>query len=87
MPIALLLPLFTTLGRSLAEQFINDEEYLGWIKVIFSVLDSGSELETHFKSLETKLATRLDAGEHFTEADFDAIVKEITGRDQSWANL
>ncbi len=87
MPITLLLPLFTTLGRSLAEQFISNEEYLGWIKLAFNVFDSGSELETRFKSLETRLATRLDAGEHFGEADFDAIVKEITDRDQAWADL
>ena len=87
MSITLLLPLFTILGRSLAEQFISSEEYLGWIKLAFDVFDSGSELETRFKSLETKLATRLDAGKHFTEADFDAVVKEITDRDQAWLDL
>ncbi len=87
MPIALLLPLFTSLGRSLAGQFIDNEEYLGWIKVIFDVFDSGSDLENRFKALEQKLATRLEAGEHFQEADFDAVVKEITGRDQAWADL
>ncbi len=87
MSIVLLLPLFTSLGRSLAENFIGEEEYLGWIRVIFNVLDSGSDLEIRFKSLETKLATRLEAGENFTETDFDAIVKEITGRDQAWLEL
>ncbi len=87
MPIALLLPLFTSLGRSLAEQFISSEEYLGWIKVAFDVFDSGSDLEIRFKALETRLAARLEAGENFTEADFDAIVKEITGRDQAWSEL
>ena len=87
MPIALLLPLFTTLGRSLAEQFIGEEEYLGWIKVALNVIDSGSELDTRFKALEERLATRLEAGEHFTEEDFDAIVAEIAGRDQAWADL
>ena len=87
MTIALLLPLFTSLGRSLTEQFIDNEEYLKWIKVIFDVFDSGSDLENRFKALEARLVTRLDSGEHFQEADFDAIVKEITGRDQAWADL
>ncbi len=87
MPITLLLPLFTTLGRSLTEQFIDNDEYLKWIKVIFDIFDSGSDLENRFKALEQKLANRLDAGEHFQEADFDALVKEITGRDQAWADL
>lgn len=87
MPIAILLPLLTSLGRSLAEQLISNGEYLKWIKMAFDVFDSGSDLENRFKALEQRLATRLDAGEHFQEADFNAIVKEITGRDQAWADL
>ena len=87
MPIVLLLPLFTTLGRSLTEQFISNEEYLGWIKLAFDVFDSGSELETRFKNLETKLSIRLSEGDHFKAADFDAVVKEITDRDEAWADL
>ncbi len=87
MSLVLLLPLFTTLGLSLTDKFISNEEYLGWVKVIFSILESGSDLELRFKALETKLATRLDAGEHFTEADFDAIVFQIAGRDLAWSQL
>ncbi|KKK47235.1 hypothetical protein LCGC14_3157240 [marine sediment metagenome] len=85
--ITLLLPLLTSLGRSLAESLISNEEYLKWIKVAFDVFDSGSELESRFQALEKKLATRLDAGEHFQPADFDAIVKEISNRDEAWADL
>ena len=87
MPIALLLPLLTSLGRSLAENLIGNEEYLKWIKVAFDLFDSGSDLNNRFKALEQRLATRLDAGEHFQEKDFDTIVKEITGSEQALADL
>ena len=87
MTIALLLPLFTSLGRSLAEQFISNDEYLNWIRVAFDVFDSGSDLENRFKILEQKLVTRLEAGEHFQEKDFDDLLKEITGRDRAWSDL
>ena len=87
MSLILLLPLFTTLGLSLTDKFMSNEEYLGWIKVIFSILESGSNLELRFKNLETRLAARLDANQHFGEEDFDAIVKEIAERDLAWSQL
>ena len=87
MPIAMLIPLFTTLGRALTDQFIESEEYIKWIKVAFNVFDGASDLQNRLTKLESKLAERLDAGEHFQEADFDAILTEIAARDESWANL
>ena len=34
------------------------------------------------------IAERLDKGEHFQEADFDAVVRRIAARERTrWANL
>jgi len=87
MPVAMLLPMLTSLGRALAGQFIDNEEYLKWIAVAFNVFDSASDLENRLTKLNDRLGERLDAGEHFQEADFDAILTEIAGRDQAWADL
>lgn len=82
-----LITLLSSIVRAASEQFITDAEALKWIRLALSVVDSGVELDTKFKALQERLQTRLDAAEHFGEADFDAIVAEVKGRDERWANV
>ena len=79
--------LIANLGKAVAAEFITSDEALKWVKLAMSVIDGGVELNARFEALTRKLGKRLDAGEHFGEADFDAIVTEVKGRDERWANV
>ncbi len=79
--------LISSLGKAVAEEFITSDEALQWVKLAMSVIDGGVELTARFEALARKLGTRLDAGEHFGAADFDAIAAEIKGRDARWSNV
>ncbi len=85
--LTILLPIVTSLVKSLAGQFITDGEFLKWFNLAVNVVDSGVNVEGRLKDLESSIADRLDKGEHFKEADFDAVVQRITSRDERWANL
>jgi len=79
--------LIANLGKAVVAEFITSDEALKWVKLSMSVIDGGVELTARFEALTRKLAARLDAGEHFGAADFDAIAAEVKGRDARWAEV
>ncbi len=85
MPI--LIPIMTSLARSLAEKFITSDELLKWVKLALNVFDSGVDVQGRLEDLEKAIAERLDKGEHFEESDFDVVVARIAARGQRWADL
>ncbi len=85
MPI--LIPIALSLAQSLASQFITSEEFLKWTQLVLNTVRSAVDVDGKLQALEQSLITRLDKGEHFTEADFDAVMSRIEARDARWAEL
>ena len=85
--LTILLPIVASLAKSLAGQFITDGEFLKWFTLAVNVVDAGVDVEGKLQDLESSIAARLEKGEHFKEADFDAVVARIAARDERWANL
>lgn len=76
-----------TLAQALAEDFIDDEEYLKWARLGLAAFRSATNAEQRLRNLNEHLRDRLEAGSHFEKADFDGVVAEIAGRDRAWADL
>lgn len=68
-----------------ALEFVQHPDTPAEVKTVLKKLRG--ELNARFEALSWKLGRRLDAGEHFGAADFDAIVAEVKDRDARWANI
>ena len=72
---------------ALADELISDDEWRRWTQLSLNIVKSGVNTHERLVTLRDRLKVRLDAGEHFQDEDFNAIVAEIEDRDAAWADL
>ena len=72
------------LAKSLAAQFIGEGEFLKWISAAVDIFNSGVRVNERLNALADRIEIKLAAGEHFTDEDFAAVMKEIEDRDADW---
>ena len=96
MPIAgisLLIPILTTLGEAVVNQYISSDVASKYAGMAFRVVNSVNTAEINLQLLgddmEAKIAAAKESGETWIppQTEIDAIWAQIKENDNAWANL